>query len=199
MSSKQRRERLKAEVHKSILVAAMSIIKNEGAEALSIRKIADIIEYSPTIIYAYFLNKEAVLIELARQGYTMLIEITQNRLALVSDPKERLEVMLSAYIQFALNENELYQLMYTTGSSVPNVEKSFPALASFMNLYREQMQLITGGTLLEDTFYSNYLVCVSFIHGLALINRYYKDIDPEMNNIVFKKAVKGIISTIEFS
>ncbi len=57
MGSKERVERFKASVHEHILDAAMCIVKNEGLQSLSIRRIADIIEYSPPIIYSYFLNK----------------------------------------------------------------------------------------------------------------------------------------------
>jgi len=200
MSSKERRERLKVKVHKQILEAAMGIIKNEGSESLSIRKIADSIEYSPPIIYSYFLNKEAVLIELSKQGYTMLINIIQSELALVTGPKERFEAMLMAYVDFAMKEPELYQLMYTVGASVADVGKAFPALATFINLFREQIQLVAKkDTSAEGSFWCNYLVCVSFVHGLVAINRYYKDIDPEMNKEVLKKAIAGVINTLECS
>ncbi len=62
MGSKERVARLKANTHKRILDAAMAIVRDEGWQELSIRKIADTIEYTPPVIYCYFLNKEAVLI-----------------------------------------------------------------------------------------------------------------------------------------
>jgi AcrR family transcriptional regulator len=200
MGSKERVERLKTEVHQLILDAAMGIVKNEGCAAVSIRKIADTIEYSPTIVYSYFLNKEAVLIELSKRGFAMLINCLQQRLASVTDPKERMEAVLRAVLYFATNENELYQLMYTVGTSVEDVGKAFPALATFINLFREEMQpLVKGKKLTEEAFWCNYLICMSFVHGLVALNRYYKDIDPAMNNMVLKKAIGGIISTIELS
>ena len=200
MGSRERMERLKAEVHKQILDAAMSIVKNEGCGALSIRKIADTIEYSPPIIYSYFLNKEAVLIELSKRGFTMLINSIRQSLVIVTDPKERMEAMITAFLHFATKENELYQLMYTVGTGVADVGKAFPALATFINLFREEMfQLVKEKTLIEETFRCNYLICMSFVHGLVAVNRYYKDIDPAMNNMVLKKAIGGIINTIELS
>lgn len=200
MGSKERVERLKAEVHQLILDAAMGIVKNEGCEAVSIRKIADTIEYSPTIVYSYFLNKEAVLIELSKRGFTMLINCIKQGLVSVTDPKERMEAMLVAFVHFANKENELYQLMYMVGSGVEDVGKAFPALSTFINLFRQEMQpLVKGNTLTEEAFRCNYLICMSFVHGLVSLNRYYKNIDPGMNNMVLKKAIGGIISTIELS
>jgi AcrR family transcriptional regulator len=200
MGSKERMERLKAEVHNDILDAAMNIVKNEGCEALSVRKIAGSIEYSAPIIYSYFLNKEAVLIELGKRGFSLLINGIKQQLVSVTDPKDRMEAMLLAYLHFATKENELYQLMYTVGTDVADVGQAFPALATFINLFREEMQqLVKGKELTEETFRCNYLICISFVHGLVALNRYYKDIDPAMNDMVLKKAIGGIISTIEIS
>ncbi|MBB6110727.1 TetR/AcrR family transcriptional regulator [Mucilaginibacter lappiensis] len=200
MGSKERVERLKAEVHQLILDAAMGIVKNEGCEAVSIRKIADTIEYSPTIVYSYFLNKEAVLIELSKRGFTMLINCIKQQLVSVTGAKERMETVLRAVLYFANNENELYQLMYTVGTSVEDVGKAFPALSTFINVFREEMRpVVKGNALTEEVFWCNYLICMSFVHGLVALNRYYKDIDPAMNNMVLKKAIGGIIGTIELS
>ncbi|PYF75109.1 TetR/AcrR family transcriptional regulator [Pedobacter nutrimenti] len=200
MGSKERIERLKAKVYQDILDAAMTIIKQEGYDALSIRKIADKIEYSTAIIYSYFLNKEAVLIELSREGFSMLMDCMKQKLATVTEPHDRMEAMLMAYLLFATKENELYQLMYQVGTGVADVGEAFPALATFMGLFREEMQgLVKGKPFTEETFRCNYLVCISFVHGLVALNRYYKNIDPAMNDMVLKRAIGGIIHTIELS
>jgi AcrR family transcriptional regulator len=72
MASKERIQRLKEETRTSILEAAYKIVKEEGWQALSMRKIADEIEYTAPIIYEYFSNKEAILEELTRKGYLYL-------------------------------------------------------------------------------------------------------------------------------
>jgi AcrR family transcriptional regulator len=72
MASKDRILRLKEETRANILDAALRIVKEEGWQALSMRKIADKIEYTAPIIYEYFSNKEAILLELNRQGYLKL-------------------------------------------------------------------------------------------------------------------------------
>ena len=72
MASKDRILRLKEETRIKILEAALQIVKEDGWQALSMRKIADVIEYTAPIIYEYFANKEAILLELTRKGYLML-------------------------------------------------------------------------------------------------------------------------------
>jgi AcrR family transcriptional regulator len=198
MSSIERRDRIKVKVRKDILDAAMKIIKEEGSNSLSIKKVADMIEYSPPIIYSYFLNKEAVLIELSKQGYAMLIIAIQDNLAAIVNPKERMETMLKTYVRFALEEHELYELIYTVGSKVADIDKTFPISAKLTDLFRKQIQqLVKGKACTEDEFRCNYLLCVAFVHGLVGINRYYKDIDQEMNNSVLNKAIKEIVNTME--
>ena len=74
MASKDRILRLKEETRINILDAALKIVKEEGWQALSMRKIADMIEYTAPIIYEYFANKEAILLELTRKGFLILLK-----------------------------------------------------------------------------------------------------------------------------
>ncbi len=149
-------------------------------------------------MYSYFLNKEAVLVELAKQGFGKLIGLIKHELTLTSEPVDRLGTMLFVYLQFALNENELYQLMYSVGTTVKDVRETFPEQEAFVSLFREQLHLLTiGNELNEEQIYCNYLMCTSFVHGLVAMNRYYKDIDPATNNMVLRKAIKCIMNNIE--
>src|SRR5687768_16278471 len=60
MGIKERREREKQVTRQSILTAAHRIARQEGWPALTIRKVADEIEYSTPMIYEYFTNKEEI-------------------------------------------------------------------------------------------------------------------------------------------
>lgn len=198
MGTKERMERAKTEVHNQILSAAMDIVKNEGCQSLSIRKIADKIEYTPPIIYSYFLNKEAVQIELCNKGYHSLVKYIQQQLEYIIEPTERMEAILMAYLHFAETEIELYQLMYMVGTSVNNVESAFPGIQTLANIFREEMQnLFKEKPLTDQIFRRNFLISISFAHGFIALGRYYKNIDPEMNDLVSRKAVAGIIRSIQ--
>ncbi|MBD0354009.1 MAG: helix-turn-helix transcriptional regulator, partial [Rubrobacteraceae bacterium] len=69
MGIKERRERQRRELRSSILSAAREIASEEGWGAVTIRKIAGRIEYSPPMLYGYFDSKEDILLELVRMGY----------------------------------------------------------------------------------------------------------------------------------
>ena len=68
VASKDRIQRLKDDTRANILEASIDIVKGEGWQALSMRKIAEKIEYTAPIIYEYFANKEAILNELDTPG-----------------------------------------------------------------------------------------------------------------------------------
>lgn len=77
MASKERREREKKELKQNILLAARSIASSEGWQSVTIRKIANQIEYSPPTIYEHFASKEAILLELMLEGNRLLLSQLQ--------------------------------------------------------------------------------------------------------------------------
>src|SRR6195952_2184214 len=112
MASKERIQRLKEETRTSILKAALHIVKEEGWQALSMRKIADEIEYTAPIIYEYFSNKDAILVELTRKGYLILARDIEEAKGKHRLPAKQLEAMWLAYWNFAFTNKELYQAMF---------------------------------------------------------------------------------------
>jgi AcrR family transcriptional regulator len=110
---KERREREKAEIREKILEAAREMFVSEGYEAVSMRKIADRIEYSPTAIYLHFKDKEAVMRELCETDFYTLAQEFQE-IAKIADPVERLRALGLAYARFALTHPNHYRLMFMT-------------------------------------------------------------------------------------
>ncbi|RYG30926.1 MAG: TetR/AcrR family transcriptional regulator, partial [Chitinophagaceae bacterium] len=97
MASKDRILRLKEETRVNILDAAFHIVKKEGWQALSMRKIAEEIEYTAPIIYEYFANKEAILEALSKKGFLLLTSQMQEAVNKVETPEEKLEAAWMAY------------------------------------------------------------------------------------------------------
>lgn len=113
MGIKERREREKAEIREKILDAARDLFVSEGYEAVSMRKIADRIEYSPTAIYLHFKDKEAVMRELCDLDFLALAQEFAE-IARIADPLERLHATGMAYARFALEHPNHYRLMFMT-------------------------------------------------------------------------------------
>jgi AcrR family transcriptional regulator len=109
--TKQRRERERAELRKHILQAAQEIANQEGWQAVTVRKVAERIEYSHAAIYAYFENKNAILFALLVEGFALLRDALQQAQRAAGAPEDILQHVAIAYWNFAHTYPELYQVM----------------------------------------------------------------------------------------
>lgn len=124
MGIKERREREKQITRQSILTAARQIAQQDGWPALTVRKVAEAIEYSPPMIYEYFANKEEILLELMREGFRQLIAAMQQARDSVEDREERLFKIADAYWSFANNNPDLYQIMNGLGGVPLDIQET---------------------------------------------------------------------------
>ncbi|HKO55374.1 MAG TPA: TetR/AcrR family transcriptional regulator [Thermoanaerobaculia bacterium] len=113
MGPRERREREREEVRTRILDAARELFANEGFEAVTMRRIADRIEYSPTAIYFHFRDKEALLKELCDNDFGALAHQFEG-IAQIPDTIERLRRTGYAYAQFGIEHPNHYRLMFMT-------------------------------------------------------------------------------------
>jgi len=113
MGITERREREREEVRGRILDAARDLFARDGYEAVTMRKIAEAIEYSPTAIYLHFKDKESLVRELCLSDFDSLAKAFQ-RIAREPDPLERLKKVGLAYADFALEHPNHYRLMFMT-------------------------------------------------------------------------------------
>jgi AcrR family transcriptional regulator len=115
VGSKQRRERERQELRQAILTAARDIAAREGWQAVTIRKVAEAIEYTPPMIYEYFASKEALLFELLREGFRQVGQIIQAIQARGGPAENVLAQVALAYWRFAFTSPELFQVMHSLG------------------------------------------------------------------------------------
>jgi AcrR family transcriptional regulator len=113
MGVKERREREKSETRDKILDAARELFVAEGFEGVSMRKVAEKIEYSPTAIYVHFADKQELFRELCHQDYARLAEVFQSS-AMSTDPIERLKQIGAIYVDFGTRYPNHYQFMFMT-------------------------------------------------------------------------------------
>ena len=108
----ERKERRKESLRQEILDAARGILLAEGYAKLSMRGIAERIEYSPTTIYSYFRNKEEILHHLCEEALERQFAVIQRAGRVEPAPVPRLRAELRAYIDFGLSEPGRYQIVY---------------------------------------------------------------------------------------
>jgi AcrR family transcriptional regulator len=182
----------------SILKAALHIAKEEGWEALSMRKIADAIDYTAPIIYEYFENKDALMYELTLTGYKILNEKLEEAKSQHSTPDKQLEAMWLAYWNFAFLKKELYQLMYGLSTNcncelmnkMPEAEKQWDIIAEVIG------KLMNIDDLESEEICLRYYTFWSVIHGLISINILSRGSSDEMNRQVLMNAITGIIRSM---
>ena len=113
MGVKERRARERSETRDKILDAARELFVTEGYEGVSMRRVAEKIEYSPTAIYVHFADKQELFHELCQRDYTRLAEVFQSS-AMSSDPIERLKQIGSTYTEFGVRYPNHYKFMFMT-------------------------------------------------------------------------------------
>jgi AcrR family transcriptional regulator len=113
MGVKERREREKSETRDKILDAARELFVSKGYEGVSMRGVAEKIEYSPTAIYVHFADKNELFHELCRQDFARLQQVMQSA-KMPADPIERLRQIGRRYIEFGTQFPHHYVFMFMT-------------------------------------------------------------------------------------
>lgn len=112
------RERRYQRTQQAILNAALSILTEEGIDKLSIRAIADRIDYSPAALYEYYGSKEEIIGALCGEGHNRLKHYMEQ-VSLSLAPSKYLQEIGLAYIQFALQNPSYFLLTFTSPTTRP--------------------------------------------------------------------------------
>jgi AcrR family transcriptional regulator len=110
MSTGTRRRQQKAELRSRILEAAREIFVREGWARVSMRRLADKIDYSPGTIYLHFRSKEALLSSLVEESFASLAHALESTGR--SDPLETLRRGLRTYVDFGLGHPNHYHFAF---------------------------------------------------------------------------------------
>ena len=113
MGTAERRERQCQQLREKILDAARELFAAFGYEAVTMRKVAEKIEYSPTTIYLHFSDKNALVRELCAVDFLGLASRFRT-LQAERDPIRRLKKIGAAYLQFARERPNHYRMMFMT-------------------------------------------------------------------------------------
>ena len=123
MGSKERQDRERQAVTTSILSAARDLFVAEGYQSVSIRKIAERIEYSPAAIYSYFASKDDIFLALAAEGFHRLDEKVQAAMK-TDDPLENVRACWWAFYEFSQEQPAYFELMFVD-RSVPRITQQW--------------------------------------------------------------------------
>jgi AcrR family transcriptional regulator len=175
MGVKERRERVKSETRDKILDAARELFTSEGYEGVSMRQVAEKIEYSPTAIYLHFADKEQLFHELVHEDFARLATVFQSA-AMPANPVDRIREIGRTYVEFGTHYPNHYKLMFMTPHPPAELD----------DLDRE----IKGNP--ESDAYAFLKLSV----GQAISDGYFRDDlrDPDLISQTLWAAVHGVIS-----
>jgi len=175
MGLKERKARQKKFLRQEILDAASELFVKDGYENVSMRRIADKIEYSPTTIYLYFKDKAELLEQVCQETFSRLSNLMGTLLGQSTDPVERLKKGLLAYVHFGLENPHHYRATFMMPIPAEfNQEKlnqpDSPGMQAFDYLRRSVYDCISAGK--------------------------FRDVDPELVSQTFWAGVHGITSLL---
>lgn len=118
MGTKERRLAEREHIRKIIFDAASDIIIEDGFEMLSIRKIADRIEYSPGVIYNYFKDKNEIVERIIAENIKRICDSMLSLGLQEMSPKEALELGLTRFAGIMLENRQQYKAIMMSGMNV---------------------------------------------------------------------------------
>ncbi|HEV7347238.1 TetR/AcrR family transcriptional regulator [Telluribacter sp.] len=162
----ERRERLKKQVRSDIIKTAREIAREDGWQAVSIRKIADVIEYSPPILYEYFESKDKLLETIRTEGFATLREEFERIKHVYRQPEKQLAEIAQSIWNFSVEQPEVYQVMF-------NLEGAY---CQSKQVYVQEMNIVKNpvwemiatlrpkaGEMVTKTYYEWWCLTYGFI------------------------------------
>jgi len=172
----ERREREREEVRRKILDSARELFALEGYDRVTMRGIADSIEYSPTTIYNHFEDKDDLVRALCQEDFSELLAVVQQQ-TWPNDPVEAIRRLGQVYVQFGLTHPNHYRFMFMTPhgdpqEKAPAGEQTFGVLRAFVD------NAVAAGRLRDVPRDAICQVLWATVHGLTALLVTYGDNFP---------------------
>ena len=155
-------------MRKAILDAALALFAKGGIRAVSMRNIAERIAYSPGTIYRYFEGKGSILQELRVGAFAVFYDqvIDQSHL---EDPLERVKATSRAYLDFALERPEYYELMLNTPEvpAIQDPDGTMPPMRSYLTFKANVAACLDAGHFPQADPDQAAVALWSALHGLS--------------------------------
>lgn len=199
MGVKERQEREREAVGRAILDAARDLFVSHGYHNVSIRKIAERIEYSPAAIYSYFPSKDDIFFALAGEGFRLLAS-TATEPPASDDPVGEIRSMFWHYYVFSKTHPEYFALMFID-RTVPRITRDwhgFEFVAAMKQQLHERIErAIDSGLFPAGTSpHAVFRILLTALHGAATLricDRMERGEDADLlARATFDAAIQGL-------
>ncbi|GLH80785.1 TetR family transcriptional regulator [Bradyrhizobium sp. SSBR45G] len=166
MGITERKGRERAEREHRIVATARAIAEREGWDAVTIRRLADEIEYSQPVLYSHFENRDAIVAAVAVEGFKDITAALRTAASESIGRRKALENVVLAYLAFAMGRPALYEAMFVLPTKLrfaeadtrPELQAAFAALAAVVKPFCTDVAVVT------ETFWAA-------LHGLTELER----------------------------
>jgi len=164
MSITDRRIRERAQRHGLIIAAARDLAEAEGWDAVTTRRLAQLVEYSQPVLYSHFDGKDAIVRAVAIEGFAELAAQLHQARSGTEGSEMALRAVCSAYLTFAAARPALYQAMFVLPIDVKfaSEETPSPLKAAFAELVSAVKPYDAHPDLLAEVTWAT-------LHGLAVL------------------------------
>jgi AcrR family transcriptional regulator len=175
-----RRMRQRQERERRIVDAARTLAERDGWDAVTIRKLADEIEYSQPVLYSHFAGKDAIITAVAMQGFAELATLCRHALTSTVDSSEAFLAVARAYLAFAADHPAVYEAMFARdldvvfgGDAPAELKEGFTALLDAVATLGEQPR---------DGWEAVTELAWSALHGIAALAA-SRRLRPELDDV----------------
>ncbi|GIG00479.1 TetR/AcrR family transcriptional regulator [Catellatospora citrea] len=168
MPPTKRRERELAERERLIVTAARDLAETQGWDAVTTRRLAELIEYSQPVLYSHFKGKDAIMAAVAVEGFAEVAGILRAARTEAADASAALAAVAHAYADFADRRPATYDAMFTLAVGLPFATPAAPpALRAAFGELREAVRPLIG----DDDLDVRTEVFWASLHGLTTLMR----------------------------
>lgn len=192
----ERRERLRIQVRSDIVKTAKEIAREDGWTAVSIRKIAEVIEYSPPILYEYFESKDKLLESIRVEGFDFLQSEFIKIKGHFSNPQKQLVEVAQSIFNFAVENPEVFQVMFNLeGAYCDSKQAYYQAMSIKGNPVWEMIASLRpkSGEMVTKTYYEWWCLTYGFICITMTTQPRYAFVQAEP---VYMEGVRRFIRSI---
>ena len=190
----ERRERLKRQVRTDIIKTARDIARQEGWQAVSIRKIAEVIEYSPPMLYEYFDSKDKLLETIRDEGFSHLHEEFTRIKNLYRNPEKQLIEFSLAQWRLATEQPEVFQVMFNLDGALCLSKQAYQMEFNMLNNHPVWEVLATirprSADAVSKTFYEWWCLTYGFL-CVTLVSQTRQNV-PQLE-LIFMESVRRFV------
>ena len=162
-------------VREQILLRAFEILIKNGFENLSMVKIGSRMKMTAANLYNYYANKDELLIAIHKKAYAMMYKKIRSAVSKADTPLERYKNMIYAFVEFGINNVNLYDVM-------------------FNRPVRQHSDYI--GTPLEALSFDEFRSSLKVLFLAVKVTREYRETKPNLSRVETKLLTIQIISAI---